>query len=235
MLHRLHVPVLAIELNQERVDECKRQGIPVIYGDAAHPVVLKAAAVERAHLALVTTPTIKITQSVAQQIRALNPELHIVARAEAIEQLTALHDIGVYEIVQPEFEAGLEIARQALLHLDIAALEVQRYTDAVRQDLYAPIYQVHGEYEQVHALESARRLLEFTWLTLPEISPLTGLTLGQARIRSRTGATVVAIMRRDVLVTNPSVEEQLRTGDVLAVLGNHAELALFTQLAAVNK
>ncbi len=116
-----------------------------------------------------------------------------------------------------------------------AALEVQRYTDAVRQDLYAPIYQVHGDYEQVHALESARRLLEFTWLTLPEISPLTGLTLGQARIRSRTGATVVAIMRRDGLVTNPGLEEQLRTGDVLAVLGNHAELALFTQLAAVNK
>ena len=98
MLHRLHVPVLAIELNQQSVDECKRQGIPVIFGDAAHPVVLKAAAVDRAHLALVTTPTIKIKQSVAHQIRTLNPELHIVARAEAIEQLTALHDIGVYEI-----------------------------------------------------------------------------------------------------------------------------------------
>jgi CPA2 family monovalent cation:H+ antiporter-2 len=234
MLHRLHVPVLAIELNQQRVDECKREGIPVIYGDAAHPVVLKAAAVERAHLALVTTPTIKITQSVAQQIRALNPELHIVARAEAIEQLAALHEIGVYEVVQPEFEAGLEIARQALLHLDIPAPEVQRYTDAVRQDLYAPIYQVHNEYEQVQALENARRLLEFTWFTLPAASPLIGCTLGEAQVRSRTGATIVAIMRRDELVTNPNVTEQLRAGDVLAVLGNHAELALFTTMAAVS-
>ena len=41
-------------------------------------------------------------------------------------------------------------------------------TDAVRQDLYAPIYQMHAEYEEVHALEHARRLLEFTWVTLPE-------------------------------------------------------------------
>jgi CPA2 family monovalent cation:H+ antiporter-2 len=234
MLHRLHVPVLAIELNQQRVDECKREGIPVIYGDAAHPVVLKAAAIERAHLALVTTPTIKTTQSVAQQIRALNPELHIVARAEAVEQLAALHEIGVYEIVQPEFEAGLEIARQALLHLDIPAPEVQRYTDGVRQDLYAPIYQVHSEYDQVHALENARRMLEFTWFTLPAASPLTGCTLGEAAVRSRTGATIVAIMRRDELVTNPGVEEPLRAGDVLAVLGNHAELALFTTMAAVS-
>src|SRR5690606_35093133 len=102
--------------------------------------------------------------------------------------------------------------------------EVQRYTDAVRQDLYAPIYQMHGEYEEVHALEHARRLLEFTWITLPEGSPLAGCTLGEAQIRSQTGATVVAIMRRDGLVSNPGTAEQLRAGDVLAVLGNHGEL-----------
>jgi CPA2 family monovalent cation:H+ antiporter-2 len=231
MLHRLHVPVIAVELNQQRVDECKREGIPVIYGDASHAVVLQAAAVERAHLALITTPTIKTTQMVAQQIRALNAELHIVARAEAIEGLEALHDIGVYEVVQPEFEAGLEIARQALLHLDISALDVQRYTDAVRQDLYAPIYQMHAEYDAVHALEHARRLLEFSWITLAADSPLAGRTLGEARIRSQTGATIVAIMRPDGLVINPDVTEALRAGDVLAVLGNHAALALFTTLA----
>ncbi len=231
MLHRLHVPVVAIELNQQRVDECKQQGIPVIYGDAAHPVVLKAAAIERAHLALVTTPAIKTTQSIAQQIRALNPELHIVARSESIEQLEVLHDLGVYEVVQPEFEAGLEIARQALLHLDLPALEVQRYTDAVRRDLYAPIYQLHAEYAEVHALEHARRLLEFTWVTLPERSPLAGCSLGEAQIRSQTGATVVAIMRRSGLVSNPGTDEQLRAGDVLAVLGNHGELERFATLA----
>lgn len=232
MLHRLHVPVIAIELNQQRVDECKRDGIPVLYGDASHAVVLRAAAIEHAHLALITTPTIKITQMVAQQIRALNADLHIVARAEAIEQLEALHAIGVYEVVQPEFEAGLEIARQALLHLDIPALEVQRYTDGVRHDLYAPIYQWHANYDAVHALEHARRLLEFSWVTLAANSPLIDRTLGEAKIRSQTGATIVAIMRPNRLIINPDPAETLRAGDVLAVLGNHAAIALFTPLAS---
>lgn len=232
MLHRLHVPVIAIELNQQRVDACKRDGIPVLYGDASHAVVLQAAAIERAHLALITTPTIKITQMVAQQIRALNADLHIVARAEAIEQLEALHAVGVYEVVQPEFEAGLEIARQALLHLDIPALEVQRYTDAVRHDLYAPIYQLHADYDAVHALEHARRLLEFSWVTLAVNSPLADRTLNEAKIRSQTGATVVAIMRPSGLMINPDPAEKLCAGDVLAVLGNHAAIARFTALAA---
>lgn len=229
-LHHLHVPVVAIELNQQRVDECKRQGIPVIYGDAAHPVVLAAAAVDRARLALVTTPTLKTTQTVAQQIRMLNPELHIVVRAEAIEPLKVLHDLGVYEIVQPEFEAGLEIARQALLHLNLPALEVQRYTDAVRRDLYAPLYQEHTESRDTHALQHARCLLQFTWVTLPDGTPLTGCTPDEAQTRSQSGATIVAIMRHHKLLSNLGSTEQLQAGDMLGVLSNHSELEHFIQM-----
>lgn len=231
LLHRLHVPVLAIELNQQRVDECKQQGIPVIFGDASHPIVLKAAAIERAHLALITTPALQTTQNVAQQIHTLHPELHVVARAESLEQLELLHDVGVYEIVQPEFEAGLEIARQALLHLEWPAPEVERYTDAVRHDRYAPIYRARSGQDAQVLLEQTRRMLELSWVALPAESPLVGCTLGDAHVRSRTGATIVAILRGEELLTNPGVQEHLRAGDRLAVLGDHTALETLRLLA----
>jgi CPA2 family monovalent cation:H+ antiporter-2 len=232
ILHELHVPFVAIDQNQQRIDECKKQGIPVIFGDAGHPSVLKAAAIERARLALVMTPTIKITETVAQRIRTAHPDLHIVARAEGIEPLAALHEIGVYEIVQPEFEAGLEIARQALLHLDLPASEVHRYTDDVRRNLYAPIYETHHHYGEVRALEKAQRLLEFTWITLPQDSPLADCSLGDARVRNQTGVTIVAILRGSDLIAPPLAEEVLRVGDTLALMGGHAALARFEQLIA---
>jgi CPA2 family monovalent cation:H+ antiporter-2 len=232
ILHELHVPVVAIDQNQQRVDECKSQGIPVIFGDAGHPVVLKAAAIERAHLALITTPTIKITETVAQRIRAVHPELHIVARAEGIEPLAALHAMGVYEVVQPEFEAGLEIARQALLHLDLPTSEVHRYTDDVRRNLYAPIYQMHYRYGEVRALEKAQRLLEFTWVTLPQGSPLADCSLRDAQVRNQTGVTIVAILRGEELVSPPSAAEILRAGDTVALMGSHAALMRFEELTA---
>ena len=59
------------------------------------------------------------------QVRHLNPELYIVARADSAEILQVLHEHGVQEVVQPEFEASLEMARQALLHLDIPPTEIQ--------------------------------------------------------------------------------------------------------------
>jgi monovalent cation:H+ antiporter-2, CPA2 family len=131
---------VVIELDQRRVDQAKAAGFPVIFGDASQPVVLEAVQIEQARLLLTTVPTVVITQVIVDQVRRLNPKLHIVARAEGIEQMKTLHHLGVYEVVQPKFEAGLEITRQVLLHLNIPASEIQRFTDAVRQELYAPLY-----------------------------------------------------------------------------------------------
>ncbi len=57
-----------------------------------------------------------------------------------MEQLEALRQLGVYEAVQPEFEAGLEIVHQALAHLNVPSVEIEQLTDAVRRELYAPLY-----------------------------------------------------------------------------------------------
>lgn len=140
VLQRLELAFVVIELDQRRVDQAKAAGFPVIFGDASQPIVLEAVQIEQARLLLTTVPTVVITQVIVDQVRRLNPQLHIVARAEGVEQMKTLHDLGVYEVVQPEFEAALEITRQALLHLNISASEIQRFTDAVRQELYAPLY-----------------------------------------------------------------------------------------------
>ncbi len=231
MLHAMNVPVVAIELNQQRVEECRRQGIPVIYGDASNHIVLAAAAIEEARLALITTPTLQTTLAIVSQVRRVRPDLHIVARAEGVEPLGDLHDLGVYEVVQPEFEAGLEIARQALLHLDIPDAEVLRYVDEVRRSLYAPIYRESPEHRLgVQTLMRAQRMLAFNWIPLPEQSPLIGRSLNDAQVRSRTGVTVVAILRHERLIAPPEPAEALQPGDILAVIGSQDALKRFVAL-----
>ncbi|GIV70339.1 cation:proton antiporter domain-containing protein [Caldilinea sp.] len=231
MLHAMNVPVVAIELNQQRVEECRRQGIPVIYGDASNHIVLAAAAIEEARLALITTPTLQTTLAIVSQVRRLRPDLHIVARAEGVEPLNDLHDLGVHEVVQPEFEAGLEIARQALLHLDIPDAEVLRYVDEVRRSLYAPIYQGAAEHHpDVQTLIRAQRMLAFNWIPLPEHSPFIGRSLNDAQVRNRTGVTVVAILRHERLIAPPEPVEVLQPGDILAVIGSQDALKRFVAL-----
>jgi len=50
-------------------------------------------------------------------------------------------------------------------------------------------------------------------------SPFVGQHLGQTRVRTRTGASIVAIVRGDQVLPSPGPAEILRSGDVLVVIG----------------
>jgi CPA2 family monovalent cation:H+ antiporter-2 len=187
--------------------------------------VLEAAAIRRARLLLVTTPATAVTQAVVEQVRRLAPDLHIVARAAGVESMHTLHDLGVYEVVQPEFEAALEITRQAMLHLSIPTPEIQLYTDAVRQELYAPLYTRLPDYARLSQLHTTQQLLGLEWATLPAQSPLVGRTLGELQIRSRTGATVVAVLAEGKAIPNPQVSHRFAAGEMVAIFGAHEQRA----------
>ena len=220
VLQRMGLQFVAIELDQRRVEECQARAIPIIYGDASQSYVLEAACIGEARLLLVTTPNITVTQAVVEQVRRSQPDLHIVARVEGVEPMQALHALGVYEVVQPEFEAALEIVRQALLHLAVPATEIQQYTDSVRLELYAPLYDRLSDYTTAAQLQSAQRLLQLEWVTLASDSPFIGQTLGGLQVRTHTGASVVAVLHDGQLQPNPGAHHQFRAEEMVAVLGD---------------
>ncbi len=145
VLKSLQVTFVVIEFDSRRVNRLKETGVPLVYGDASQPIVLNAAGIEQAKLLIITTPSAIVTKTIVEKSRQFNPKLKIVARAENIDQIQILHELGVNEVIQPEFEAGLEVTRQALLSLNIAAADIKRFTDQVRQESYAPLYGDHRE------------------------------------------------------------------------------------------
>lgn len=71
----------------------------------------------------------------------------------------------------------------------------------------------------VQDLEVALKDLVMEWIELPPGSPLVGLTVKTCRIRSTTGATIVAILRDTGSLATPHPDEVLRAGDTLVVIG----------------
>jgi len=232
VLQRMGLSFVIVELDFRRVEDAKAAGYSVIFGDATQSVVLEAAAVDEARLVLVTVPSVFTAQLVVDAVRLLNPSLHIVARAEGLNQMQTLHSHGVYEVVQPEFEAGLEMTRQALLHLNLPINEIHLYTDRVRQELYAPLYESHSEYTSLAQLQNVARLLDVNWVDLPGQSALVGCTLSECHIRRRTGASVVGVMRDGNFTPNPPPDHRFQAGDWLAVMGSGEQLGAFGELVA---
>jgi CPA2 family monovalent cation:H+ antiporter-2 len=139
VLKCLGLQFVIIELNQGRVELAKTAGMPVIFGDAAHEIVLEAARIGSASMLLITTPGIIEARAIAVHAKAFNSRIDIIARASGLEFIEMFRDLNVLEVVLPEFETGLEMTRKALLKMDIPAPEIQICTDRLRQELSAPV------------------------------------------------------------------------------------------------
>ena len=56
-------------------------------------------------------------------------------------------------------------------------------------------------------------------------SPLAGRSIAESRVRSRTGASIVGVLRGQELILNPKPELVIEAGDVLLMLGRKEQLA----------
>ncbi|WP_433272460.1 cation:proton antiporter regulatory subunit [Actinosynnema sp. CS-041913] len=58
-------------------------------------------------------------------------------------------------------------------------------------------------------------------IDVPAESPYTGQPVGATRARTRTGASIVAVVRGEDVIASPVPTEVIRSGDVLVVIGTH--------------
>ena len=235
VLKRLNVPLLIIELDQLRVDRAKHADIPVIYGDACHEVVLEAATTSLARLLIITSPEVVIAQTIVQRVRKVNAEIQVVARAPGVEFLEEFKKLNISEVVIPEFEAGLEMARKALVHLHIPAAKIQHYTESLRQDLFASFFNENEETKIMEQLQTAEHQYDLQWMLIKPGSKLVGITIGEAEIRTKTDTSIVGVIRKEKLEPNPDANFRFEANDRVAIIGIDSARESFFQLTCPSK
>ena len=235
VLKRLNVPMLIIELDQLRVDRAKHADIPVIYGDASHEVVLEAATASLARLLIITSPEVVIAQTIVQRVRKVNAEIQVVARAPGVEFLEEFKKLNISEVVIPEFEAGLEMARKALVHLHIPAAKIQHYTESLRQDLFASFFNENEETKIMEQLQTAEHQYDLQWMLIKPGSKLVGITIGEAEIRTKTDTSIVGVIRKEKLEPNPDANFRFEANDRVAIIGIDSARESFFQLTCPSK
>ena len=235
VLKRLSVPLLIIEIDQLRVERAKHADIPVVFGDASHEVVLEAAETSSARLLIITTPEIVITQTIVERARKVNSEIQVVARAPGVEFLEEFKKLNISEVVIPEFEAGLEMARKALVHLHIPAAKIQHYTESLRQDLFASLFSENEEDKILEQLQWAEHQFDLQWMLIKPGSVLVGKTIGESEIRTKTASSVVGVIRNDKLETSLDVDFRFEANDRVAIIGTDSARETFFQLTRLSK
>ncbi len=224
-------PFCLVDLDVVRVGDARRREWPVIYGDAAQESILRAAGIERAPLAVVTPPSAVAAHAIAARMRRLAPTLPVLVRTATNEGVADLAALGTVQVVEPEFEAALELARRSLVTLDIEPARIQRFLDASRRSHDGTAPMADEDYTTLVGMEHATKLLDLQWVEVRPGSCFDRAFIGDLGVRKKTGVSIVAIVRGREIEYNPGPGTTLAAGDWLGVIGQPAQVDAVTRLA----
>lgn len=229
VLQGYQIPVVVIELNAGITGELEDLSIPFVYGDAMSRIVLLRANLREASVLVVTIPDPVAAMSIIDIARHYNPEIKIIARAHRTEDIDVFRATGANAVVQPEFEASIEITRLTLLSLNKADPEIQTALTSIREKRYTMFQPDIAEPNLSRLVGLQHDEFMGAWFKIkgPEMS---GKSIKALDIRRATGATIAAMRHDDHVLPYPGPDAILEDGDEIYVVGNPHEVTNFEEM-----
>jgi monovalent cation:H+ antiporter-2, CPA2 family len=232
LLAEQNIPVVVIEESESAIQKLRDAGIPYVYGNAVSIPVLTKAGLDRAQAMAIALPDGMSARMCLKHALEIAPELDVVVRADRSKDIELLYQLGASEVVQPEFEASLEIAAHILVRAGLATTQIQRQVIAIRNSHYLKLRPVTAAAEIVENIKAATLGMNRRWYRLALTSPLIGNSIASASVRPLTGTTIVAIQREDGTQINyPNGGTTFQIGDSCLVVGSAEEQTSFDRLA----
>ncbi len=231
LLQQHDLPVVVIDQSESRIQQLREAGVPYVYGNCVSLHVLEAAGVNNASCMAIALPDPMSTRLCLKRALELSPELDLVVRATKDKDIEVLYQLGAREVVQPEFEASLEMATYLLTGL-MSLTVIQREMQEIRERHYLDLRPEQSASEVQRDLQQATQDLNRRWYSLPSASPLVGMTLEEADMRYLTGVSLMAIRRANgEEIDYPPTGTILAEGDRLLIVGADEEFAALDEFA----
>lgn len=194
------IPFVTVDSEVEQIEAAQELGYVSVQGDATLDDTLLKVGIERAICLIAALPSDAENLYTVLSAKTLNPQIRAIARASTEEALKKLQRAGADAVVSPYITGGRRMAAAALRP------QVLDFMDGVLTGGDRSFY-----------------LEEF--LIDPQSCPVVGQTLREARLRSQSGALVLAIRRADSnLIVGPTGETPLLAGDLLICMGTAEQL-----------
>jgi CPA2 family monovalent cation:H+ antiporter-2 len=142
---------LAFDTDADAVTAARKDGYDVLFGDVARPELVDGIRERQPAAFILTMDNPVLVKRLARHLRAIFPDLPIVARARDAEHAAELYKAGVSDAVPETLEASLQLSEAVLIGLGVAMGPVIASIHEKRDELRA---QIKAEAE----LENAPRL-----------------------------------------------------------------------------
>ena len=151
---------LAVDAAVTVVRKHRREGVDIVWGSAARLDFLERCGLASASALIVTLDDADVVEEIVKQVRAVHPDLTIVARARDAERAARLYKLGVSDAVPETIEASLQLTEAVLVDLGVPMGKVIASIHEKR-DAYRKLLQpVAGRAEARRAIKMSMRVKE---------------------------------------------------------------------------
>src|SRR4051794_7420545 len=118
--------VTVLDHDMETIEQLRRYGFRVFYGDASRIDLLQSAGAAEAAVIVVATDARETTDGIVGTVRRHFPQAQVLARATDRGHAYELMDSGAHLVVRETFGSALETGVEALRRLGMPAYEAER-------------------------------------------------------------------------------------------------------------
>jgi monovalent cation:H+ antiporter-2, CPA2 family len=151
MLRAHNKPFVAVESDIDAVAAARREGYPVLFGDASRSDLIDRLRLGHADALILTMDDPVLSVNLTKRVRGWVPELTIVARARDVDHAAELYRAGVTDAVPETLESSLQLSEAVLVDLGVAMGPVIASIHEKRDEL-------RREIKQAGALDREPRL-----------------------------------------------------------------------------
>ncbi len=224
VLKEVGIPYRILDMDPDAVRRARAAGEPISFGDGTRPELLAAVAIDRARVLVIAISDPAATAYMVSQARRLRPDLHVIVRTRYLAEIEHLYRLGANQVIPEEFETSVEIFARVLQEYHLPRNVISLQVDLIRKEHYGTLRGLRFEGKRLDELSQFLTGTTTDTLLILEDSPAAGQELEKLDLRSRSGVTVIAVVRAGQSIHNPGPGFRLAVGDILVLLGSHKEL-----------
>jgi glutathione-regulated potassium-efflux system ancillary protein KefC len=157
MLHAAGYEPTVLDDDPDHVEQSRKFGFRVFYGDATRLDLLHAAGAEHADFLVIALDDPDATTRLADVVRTHFPRLRVIARARDMRHMFKLRDAGVESIERETWLSALKLGELAVSHASGDPERGRRTAETFAAhdvDVVAKLYEVHRDQPDAHVTVS---------------------------------------------------------------------------------
>ena len=128
------IPYVVVDIDPARISEAQGCGGFCMFGDASNARVLSNLNLKSARALVVAFPDPLATITTVKTALEINPSLRIIVRAHRGREAEQLKQLGVKDLVSPEYEASFRFLKKIFSFSGMGKSEREQILDSLRDD-----------------------------------------------------------------------------------------------------